>query len=61
MYGSNQPHCFTDASRTERKRFIADPLQPGHFREVRPGDEKILEGQILAEKLIRQHLFWLEK
>ena len=61
VYGSDAPHCFTDASGKERKRFIADPLNSGHFREIRPGDEKIVEGQIRAEKLVRQHLFWLEK
>jgi hypothetical protein len=61
VYGSNALHCFTDSSRQERRRYIADPLLPGHFREVRPGDEKIVEGQIRTEKLVRQHMFWMEK
>jgi hypothetical protein len=33
---------------------------PG-FREVRSGDEKIVEAQIGTEKLIHSQLFWLEK
>ena len=61
VYGSNEPHCFTDPSRKERRQYIADPVNPGHFREVRPGDEKIVENQIRTEKLIHQSLFWLEK
>jgi len=60
-YGSDALRCFTDSSRKERRHYIADPLQPGHFREVRPGDEKIVENQIQAEKLARQHMFWMEK
>jgi hypothetical protein len=61
VYGSDAVRCFTDSSRQERRHFIADPHLPGHFREVRPGDDKIVEQQILAEKLARQHMFWLEK
>jgi hypothetical protein len=60
-YGSDAVRCFSDSSRKDRRHFISDPLQPGHFREVRPGDEKIVEGQIRAEKLARQHMFWMEK
>jgi hypothetical protein len=60
-YGSDALRCFTDSSRQERRHYIADPLQPGHFREVRPGDEKIVENQLQAEKLARQHMFWMEK
>ena len=61
VYGSNQQRCYTDPSRKERRQYIADPANPGHFREVRPGDEKIVENQIRTEKLIHQSLFWLEK
>jgi len=60
-YGSGAERCFTDSSRKGRRLFIADPLNPGHFRETRPGDDKIVEHQIQMEKLVRQHLFWLEK
>ena len=61
VYGSNQQCCFTDPPRQERRQYIGDPANPGHFREVRPGDEKIVENQIKTEKLIHQSLFWLEK
>lgn len=61
VYGSTAPHCYTDRSRTQRRQYIADPVYPGHFRELRPGDEAIVEAQIRAEKLIHSQLFWLEK
>ncbi len=61
VYGSIQQHCYTDASRKERKKYIADPVDPGHFREMRPGDAKIVEAQIRTEMLIHGSLFWLEK
>ncbi len=61
VYGSTELHCYTGSSRKERRQYIADPVNPGHFREVRPGDEKIVEDQIRTEKLVRHSLFWLEK
>ena len=61
VYGSTAPRCYTDASRKQRRQYIADPDHPGHFREVRPGDEKIVEQQIRTEKLIHHSLLWFEK
>ena len=61
VYGSIEPHCFTDAARQQRKQYISDPGNMGHFREMRPGDEKIIANQILTQQLIRGSLFWLEK
>ncbi len=61
VYGSVAPHCYTDAARQHRKQYIADPVNLGHFREMRPGDDKIIANQILTQLLIRGSLFWLEK
>ena len=61
VYGSVEPHCYTDAVRQLRKQYIADPANPGHFREMQSGDEKIIANQILTQQLIRGSLFWLEK
>jgi len=61
VYGSPEQHCYSDSLRKQRRQYIADPLNPGHFREVRTGDDKIVENQIRAEKVIHSQLFWLEK
>jgi hypothetical protein len=61
VYGSTAPRCYTDPTRKQRRQYIAHPVNPGHFREVRPGDENIVEAQIRTERLIHSHLFWLEK
>ena len=42
---SNADHCFTDATRTERKIYVLNEKR-GHYREVRAGvDEKAVASQ----------------
>lgn len=57
VYGSMQQHCYTDATQKERRRFIPNPDWPGHYREIRPGDDKVIEEMIRAQQLTRQR-FW---
>jgi len=52
--GSTQRHCYVDPTTKERRRFIPDPDLPGHYRELRPGDDKIIENMLRAQKLTRQ-------
>jgi len=53
-HGSVEQHCYVDAARTERRRFIPDPDLPGHYREIRTGDDKVVERMIRAQELTRQ-------
>jgi hypothetical protein len=53
-HGSAEQHCYADAGRKERRRFIPDPDFPGHYREIRPGDDKVVERLIRAQELTRQ-------
>jgi hypothetical protein len=48
VWGSEEDHCYTNTTRSERRRYIPDPKNRGHFREVRPGDDKLIEGQLNA-------------
>jgi hypothetical protein len=57
--GSTQQHCYTDSSKKDRRHFIADPAWPGHFREIRPGDEKIIEHLISTQHLMNYQKFQL--
>jgi hypothetical protein len=59
--GSTAPHCYTDASKTERKKFVPDfsRANPGHYREYRPGDEKLIEDYIRARKQVAREHFRL--
>ena len=50
VWGSEESHCYADSTRNERRRYIPDPMNRGHFREVRPGDDKLIEGQLKAQK-----------
>jgi hypothetical protein len=59
VYGSTELHCYTDITKIERRRFIADPVYPGHFREVRPGDDKLIEDQLRAQKQVPREIFGL--
>ena len=57
--GSTQERCYTDSSRKERRHFIPDPAWPGHVREIRPGDEKIVERLIKTQQLMSYQKFQL--
>jgi hypothetical protein len=59
VYGSTELHCYTDATRNERRRYIPDPKDPGHFREIRPGDEKLIDDQNRAKKQAGHEIFGL--
>jgi hypothetical protein len=60
VYGSTELHCYTDATKKERRRFIPDPIYRGHFRELRPGDDKLIEDQIRAQKQVGREIFGLQ-
>jgi hypothetical protein len=60
VYGSTELHCYTDTTKKERRRFIADPIYRGHFRELRPGDEKLIEDQIRAQRQVGREIFGLQ-
>jgi hypothetical protein len=51
LYLSNQAHCYADSTMKERRKYIPNPKQPWHYREIRPGDEKLIEDQLKAKPL----------
>jgi hypothetical protein len=59
--GSTADHCYTDATKTKRKIFVPDfdNPSPGHYREYRPGDEKLIADQIRAQKQVGREIFRL--
>ena len=61
VYGSGAEHCYTDATKTKRKIFVPDlsAPNPGHYREYRPGDEKLIEDFIKSRKQVAREHFRL--
>ena len=57
--GATSEHCYTDATKTQRKRFVPNPKIPGHYREYRPGDDKLIENQIKARRQVGREIFGL--